>query len=272
MVCGNPTTPFYLAAPCTPHHPPQSYFIQGNSSQFRAMLRVAPGKNISHIATGPPTSLQLATGRVVVPTAFCYDGGPATCRLESGDLDDWFAATLYTDDLGATWSVSNKAERGNECQVSPTQNGSLLLNQRTNYRERQLSWSNDDGATWSEPVASGAWPAGAGSCCCSTVFVPSGASDTSAGAPAAPAASGTMVFSGPDSAARANMTLFTSTDSGASWQWLEQVDPAAGRGAYSSLAAVNSTHVGLVYEADGALRFVLARLSAVGRGGGPAIN
>ena len=40
------------------------------------------------------------------------------------------------------------------------------------------------------------------------------------------------------------MTVYVSKDSGASWSWLMQVDPNAGPGAYSSLAVINTTHVG----------------------------
>ena len=59
---------------------------------------------------------------------------------------------------------------------------------------------------------------------------------------------GTLVFSGPDATGRANMTVYTSKDSGASWNWLLQVDPNAGPGAYSSLAVINASHMGLAYE------------------------
>ena len=51
---------------------------------------------------------------------------------------------------------------------------------------------------------------------------------------------------GPDAKSRTHMTLYTSSDSGASWSKLIQVD--AGPGAYSSLASMNATHVGLAYE------------------------
>jgi hypothetical protein len=52
---------------------------------------------------------------------------------------------------GATFSVSNKEEGGNECQAARLSNGSLILNQRTRGPQRQLSYSYDNGATWSEP-------------------------------------------------------------------------------------------------------------------------
>lgn len=119
------------------------------------------------------------------------------------------------------------------------------MNQRTRAGVRQFSWSHDDGSSWSEPIQSsfnqGQKYAG-GSCEGSTVNLPRGG----------------LVFSTPFSTqGRENMTVFKSEDSGLSWQLVRQVDPGAS--AYSSLVALNSTHVGLVYEAGGyaSLRFVV---------------
>ena len=138
-------------------------------------------------ATATPAATQ-ASGRIVVPTAFCYDGGHETCR--SGAPGDWFAATLFTDDLGATWRVSNKQEGGNECQAAQLGDGSLILNQRTRGSTRQLASSSDGGATWSEPRQVALGGSGAATCCCSTVALPPGAARQ-----ASP-----LVFSGPQSA------------------------------------------------------------------------
>ena len=240
-----------------------AYFLDGRSTAFRALLSVPQGKNVSHVATGPPTSIQLASGRIVVPTAFCYNGGFSRCA--SNAPGDWFAATLYSDDLaalvatggtahdGAVWRVSTKSEGGNECQASPTQNGSLLLNQRTNLGHRQQSWSHDGGATWDTPAPVAVGGKAAASCCCSTVFVASSSSSSSSslatGTRSSAANSGTLVFSGPDSTGRSNMTVYTSKDSGATWQWLMAAEAdSTARGAYSSLVAINSTHFGLAFE------------------------
>ena len=244
-----------------------TYFITGQSPAFTALLGVPAGKNLSHVATGPPTSLQLKSGRVLIPTAFCYDGGYEKCA--SAKPGDWFAAVLYTDSIdaivkgdaigaaaGGVWKVSTKSEAGNECQVSQTQNGSLLLNQRTRGPVRQLSWSHDEGATWTEPTGVALAGKAAATCCGSTVFVPlqlaspttlPAATKDNAATPAA--GGGLLVFSGPDSASRKNLSLFTSLDSGESWQWLAQVDPKAGdAGGYSSLSVINRTHVGVAWE------------------------
>ena len=228
-----------------------NYFLDVQSAAFRSLLSIPANKNVSHIASGPPTSLQLDSGRVLIPTAFCLDGRYAICSAHAPG--DWFAATLYSDDIDdivngndATWHVSNKNEQGNECQVSQTQNGSLLLNQRTGQGHRQLSWSSDGGATWSKPEPYALGGPEAGNCCCSTVLVPSNAGhkhkqnikSTSLLQEnhllseneqqqnkelASPHKEGTLVFSGPDAKSRTHMTLYTSSDSGANWSKLIQV-------------------------------------------------
>ena len=48
---------------------------------------------------GPPTSIQLPSGRIIVPTAFCYNGGSGRCKSQAPG--DWFAGVLFSDDLGA---------------------------------------------------------------------------------------------------------------------------------------------------------------------------
>ena len=83
-----------------------TYVIDTQSPSFRKLLAAPADKKISHIATGPPTSIQLQTGRIIVPTAFCYNGGPGRCR--SSKPGDWFAAALYsasTQAIRLWWGV-----------------------------------------------------------------------------------------------------------------------------------------------------------------------
>jgi hypothetical protein len=106
------------------------------------------------VCQGPPTSIQLQTGRIVVPTAFCYDGGMGRCK--SAAPGDWFAATLYSDDFGRSFSVSSKEAGGNECQAAELSNGSLVLNQRTRGARRQLSYRYGTASTgWRAVVCCG---------------------------------------------------------------------------------------------------------------------
>ena len=70
-------------------------------------------------------------------------------------------------------------------------------------------------------------------CCGSTVFVNGGTSEAES------QVDGLLVFSGPDSASRKNMSIYTSADNGDSWQWLYQLGDPSLTGAYSSLAVIN---------------------------------
>eukprot|EP01048_Picozoa_sp_COSAG05_P004023 COSAG05_NODE_202_length_14312_cov_7.897629_7_plen_402_part_00 len=216
-----------------------TYVIDHESVAFRKQLGVPAAKTISHIATGPPTSIQLPSGRIIVPTAFCYDGGAGRCRSQKPG--DWFAAVLYSDDFGRSFAVSNKEDGGNECQAAQLANGSLILNQRTRGPRRQLSYSHDAGQTWTKPRPVALAGTGAATCCGSTVFVKSDGGDAAAAKPAAKvsAGDGMLVFSGPDSSSRKNMSIYTSVDSGSSWQWLYQLGDPSLAGAYSSLAVIN---------------------------------
>jgi sialidase-1 len=131
---------------------------------------------------------------------------------------------MYSDNLGASFSISNKEEGGNECQAAALSNGSLILNQRTRGPQRQLSYSYNNGATWTEPRPVVLAGTGASTCCGSTVSVGDGH---------------LLVFSGPNSDSRKNMSIYTSTDSGASWECLHQLGDPTLAGGYSSLAAIN---------------------------------
>eukprot|EP01052_Picozoa_sp_SAG31_P030058 SAG31_NODE_3051_length_4742_cov_35.992031_3_plen_191_part_00 len=148
------------------------------------------------VPQGPPTSIQLATGRIIVPTAICYNGGKGRCR--SQEPGDWFAVVLYSDDFGVSFSVSNKEEGGNECQAAQLLNGSLVLNQRTRGPLRQLSYSHDGGVHWTQPRSVALAGPAAATCCGSTVS----------------AEGATLIFSGPDSTERRNMSIFSSRDAG----------------------------------------------------------
>ena len=169
-----------------------------------------------------------------MPTAFCYDGGigptgGGTCRSDRpGDL---FAAALYSDDFGRSFAVSNKEEGGNECQAARLSNGTLILNQRTDGPQRQLSYSHDNGVTWTAPRPVALAGPGAGTCCGSTVFVADSQRATDAG--------GLLAFSGPDSASRKNMSIYTSANGGLSWEWAYQLGDPSLAGGYSSLAVIN---------------------------------
>merc|ERR1719469_1743377 len=85
--------------------------------------------NYSHVATGPATGLELASGRLLIASDFVLE--------PSGD---WVSASVYSDDLGRTWQLGNFVAGlgGNECQAAPAPNGSLILNMRTRQHARQF--------------------------------------------------------------------------------------------------------------------------------------
>ena len=181
------------------------------------------------VATGPPQGLQLESGRLLVAADHYVGKGVS-----------WGSHSMYSDDLGQSWKISGSidGDGGNECQAAPAANGSLLMNMRTRAGIRQFAWSEDQGASWSTPITSpfnaGQKYAGGG-CEGSTVALPG---------------SSKLVFSTPFSGrGRENMTLFVSTDNGASWGGAQQV--YAGGSAYSALQPINASHVGLAFEKDG---------------------
>lgn len=184
--------------------------------------------NYSGVFTvGPPQGLVLPTGRIIV--AASIQGG----------------RVIYSDDGGEHWTVSGQANpSGAEAQVATAQNGSLLLNARGPQQGvRWQSVSQDNGITWSTPRV---LDFGFGSSCEGSII----------------SSSHLLLFSHPGrigigraSINRWNLTVWYSADSGATWTAFEKVEQGlnetALRGvhtAYSSLLALNETHVGLVYE------------------------
>ncbi len=150
------------------------------------------------------------------------------------------AMVLMSDDGGQSWRVdeTQAVVEGNEGQVSMAPNGSVIGSWRTGDDSRLLSWSNDDGATWSLPALKAPH---LGSACAGSIIM---AGDEKK----------QLLFSHNYAypGARANMTIFSSKDSGASWTFLYSVDGVETgphvEGAYSTMVAWNATHAALVYE------------------------
>ena len=180
----------------------------------------AMGAGWSWIATGPPAGQQLESGRLLIAADHYLGGG-----------SDWGSHAMFSDDGGASWSLSNDMVGpggGNECQAARAPNGSLIMNQRTKLGFRQFSWSDDNGTSWSAPITSpmDKLKYAGGGCEGSTIALPG---------------SGVLAFSTPYSTkGRENMTVLTSTDSGATWTPKLNVDP--GPSAYSSMQPINGTH------------------------------
>eukprot|EP01096_Ripella_sp_DP13-Kostka_P001303 TRINITY_DN11550_c0_g1_i1.p1 TRINITY_DN11550_c0_g1~~TRINITY_DN11550_c0_g1_i1.p1 ORF type:complete len:395 (-),score=91.77 TRINITY_DN11550_c0_g1_i1:120-1268(-) len=191
------------------------------------------------VGTGPPGSLQLSSGRILVP---CYHQGPS--------LDGWLNSqshVMYSDDSGKSWQLGTTVQskwRGNECQAAPlvpyspgssNQNNSFLLNMRSDVGYRLLATSYDGGQTFTEPELQKELTETLGGCEGSTILH---------------STSGLLLFSNPSvpsySPFRFNMSLHTSSDAGRSWQfWGTIWEKASG---YSSLVELFDHSVSVIFE------------------------
>lgn len=196
----------------------------GTSWELRANLTIPP--TWTWIATGPPASLQLPSGRILIPS-----------NKIDASVDGSFV--FYSDDEGLTWGTSsNFVSKGNEDQavslpwVSPK---TVLLSMRNAGGPTRLAaLSTDEGMTWGDT-----WETIVeGECQASTIALPTH--------PDGPLLAMSSPF---NSARRVNMTIHVSTDDGKSWA--PKIQVYAGGSAYSSLIQVSPTSVGLAFEKDG---------------------
>jgi sialidase-1 len=105
------------------------------------------------LATGPNHSIQLKTGRLVVPVWLSTGTGGNAHRPS-------VTATIYSDDQGTTWKAGDIAVPCTEDWINPNEtvaielnDGSVMLNVRSESKaHRRLVTTSKDGATgWSRP-------------------------------------------------------------------------------------------------------------------------
>ena len=92
---------------------------------------------------GPGKAVQIKGGK--------YDG-----RIICPASNNGSSFVIYSDDHGLTWSRSEVAGSGNECEATVLNNGDVAMVVRDgagccNYHPKQfqkISYSNDGGATW----------------------------------------------------------------------------------------------------------------------------
>jgi sialidase-1 len=192
----------------------------------------------THYATGPGRSIQLASGRVVVP-----------CNHVDGSDGSSHSHVVFSDD-GMTWRVGGILRAGtDEAQVAELDDGSLILNARdlTDTHRRVVARSLDGGLSWYETDYD--LELRDPSCQGSLLQTPAG-----------------LLFSNPDSeqpAVRANLTVRRSLDGGRSWFASRVLHD--GPSAYSALALLPDGEVACLYEAGDTIpilpydRIVLAR-------------
>ena len=177
----------------------------------------------SWVATGPPGSLLLPSGDILIPSNHIVNGAP-------------FSHAYLSADGGRSWTTSASVPGGNEdqaVQLQWTQPPSVLLSMRSTGARRLAASSVDGGATWSAP-----WQTVAETQCqASTVALPDH--------PAGPR----VVMSSAFAASRTNLTLHVSADDGPTWTPLMAV--YAGAAAYSSLVVTGARSIALAFERDG---------------------
>jgi len=182
---------------------------------------------------GPGTGLQLASGRLVVPSYHAV--------LKSGV---YRVHSLYSDDHGRTWQIGGDLrDETTEPQVALQQDGSLYVNARNisprnqqSVRPRVVGRSVDGGATWTDVHDD---PTLADSSCEASLVVHSGL---------APGEKTVWAFANPPGPGRRGLTLRLSYDEGRSWPVGKLIEP--GPSEYSALVRLPDGAIGLMYERD----------------------
>jgi sialidase-1 len=204
-------------------------------------------------ATGPGNGIQLTRGkykgRLVIPCDHRVNG-------QKDDKENWEQAgrshIIYSDDHGQTWKLGGSTDFGmNECAVVELTDGALMLNSRSYRRQacRGVSLSKDGGSTW-EPTTDD--PKLVESVCEASLIRFSW--------PDAGGKNGLLVFSNPAvPKGRNHLTVRLSHDDGKTWPHARLI--FEGSSAYSSLAALPSGEIGLLYERNDYKSLTLARFS-----------
>lgn len=200
------------------------------------------------LATGPGHSIQLRSGRLLIPVWLSTGSGGGGHRPSC-------IATIYSDDQGETWKAGAIIADHSEALANPSEavpvelaDGRVLLNLRheTKNRRRGIAFSSDGATGWSpvrfdealfEPV-----------CMAGLVRVPGHSRERQA----------TLVFANPDSsqppttpgaagnASRRNLRIRLSADDGATWPIHRVLD--AGLAGYSDLAVAADGTLLCLYE------------------------
>ena len=171
------------------------------------------------IGTGPPGSLELSNGRIVVPCYHSKYRGNLINNIVHGHV-------MFSDNAGATWKLGATQfglgdKLSNECQAVQLKNGSVLINARSfatlTTQKRIQTISDDGGITFG-----------------STYFVDIPQPFDGCQGSIIEAHNSALYFTGPDSLyKRDHLTLWQSLDSGNSWRKVLLIDEGAS--GYSSL-------------------------------------
>jgi sialidase-1 len=241
VTIGNPAPVVVAGDPASPTAPFVLMAFSRNNTEAGILVSKDEGRTWAYtanltfprwtwVATGPPAGLQLASGRILIPSDNYVDG-------------HYSSFAFISDDFGKTWAISsNHIVDGNECQAVAlpwVSQDTLLLSMRQSIGNQRLAtFSHDGGETW----VTNPWKTvTATQCEGSLVALPR---------------SKQVVMSAAFASSRTNMTLFSSRDNGLSWQPFLCVYP--GPSAYSALVDMSATGatggeqdmVGLLFERD----------------------
>mgnify|MGYP000229642951 FL=1 len=185
------------------------------------------------IGLGPPGSIQLESGRILVPAYHTF-GIRFNGQLTHGH-------TVLSDDGGETWRLGatqygSATHFSNEVQAVQLKNGDVLVNARAILTHRIQAVSSDEGETfgesWAVPELHEPWDG------CEGSMVINDAKDT-------------LLFTIPNTQAiyRTNLTLWASPDAdGKEWTAVKNVDPS--NAGYSSLQFLHpdQSEIGILWE------------------------
>ena len=186
-------------------------------------------KDWAWYGTGPGIGVQLANGRLVIPSYHSV--------MPSGDYESHM---IYSDDPGESWQLGGTVG-GNtsECHVGQRSDGTLYVTART-LRHTQLrttAVSSDHGESWSMPaLASRIYDP---PCQGSLLVVPGGARRVHKAKPV-------WLYTHPAGPGRHNLTVRVSYDEGRSWSHGRQI--STGDNQYSSMTLMPNGRIGCLFE------------------------
>lgn len=199
-------------------------------SKPRDITGTTKKKGWTWYGTGPGVGIQLADGRLLIPSYHCGGRKGVVTRSHS----------LFSDDHGKTWQLGASAGAGNgECQALQREDGSIYLSARTSGDgplERSIMVSPDRGASWSPKRFE------------KTLFDP----HCEASLLALPAASNSRLvhpvwlYCAPAGPKRHDLTIRVSRDEGVSWQ--PSLLLRKGDGQYTSMALLADGRLGVLYD------------------------
>ena len=192
-------------------------------SELRDISETARDPKWTWYGTGPGTGVQLKSGRLVIPAYHAHE--------KDGD---YRSHMVFSDDGGKSWKRGAAVGRQiGECHVVEKQDGSLVLNARTNEgkERRAVTVSNDGGETWAKAEYDDLYDPHCQGC---LIRLPD-----ADGKPR-------WLFSNPAGPKRRDLTVRLSPDEGRTWPRSKLLQ--AGDAQYSSLALLPDGTVGCLFD------------------------